>query len=89
MVLDFKNSSRGFFQRRVVVDNKSACSPTTRDKGQSNLSGSSDSRKIVSNLSASKKYIQSAWFLTFTDDHNNYPRLHFTSLNNQKNRPEK
>ena len=52
------NYSIGLFQRGFVVDNESVCGLSTRDTGQTDLSGSVDSRKIVLNLSASQKYIK-------------------------------
>ena len=71
------NHSRDLFQRGFVVDNKSACGLSAREKNHSDLSGSIDSRKMVLNLSASQKYIKYTWFLTFTANHSEHPGLHF------------
>ena len=71
------NHSRDLFQRGFVVDNKSACGLSARDKGHTDLSGSVDSRKMVLNLSASQKYIKYTWFLTFTANHSQHLGLHF------------
>jgi hypothetical protein len=71
------NHSRDIFQRGFVVDNKSSCELGVRDKATTNLSGCVDSRKMVSNLSASQRHIMYTWFLTFTANHSQHPGLHF------------
>jgi len=71
------NHSRDLFQRGFVVDNKSACGLSARDKEHTDLAGSVDSRKMVLNLSASQKYIKYTWFLTFTANHSAHPGLNF------------
>ena len=71
------NHSRDTFQRGFVVDKKSSCGLGVQDKATTGFSGCVDSRKMVSNLSASQRHIMYTWFLKFTASHSQYPGLHF------------
>ena len=67
--------SQDIYQRGFVVDNKSATGLNVRDKDRKDLEGSIDSKSMVLNLSASQEYIKYTWFLTFTANQKDNPRL--------------
>ena len=85
--------SRDIFERGFVVDNSSSYGMSIRDKDNTKLSGSVDSRKMVLKLASSQKYIKYTWFLTFTANQSEHPGLSHlhewkNSSNWQKNIPE-
>ena len=69
------NHSRDVFERGFVVEDKSTSGMAVRDKGNTDLSESVDSRRMVMNLATSQKYIKYTWFLTKTCNQKEHPGL--------------
>ena len=70
-------NSRDIINRGFQVDAKSPTGLVVRNKGQSTLSESVDSRDMVRGLSASQEWIKWDWFITFTGNHSMTPGLSF------------